>query len=113
MAQFVRRCAEGIDAAARVAAVAAAALHTPRLVLDEDHFRLCSGVSKGKLKESHRGGSRTRPAILDEESKGLRSCSPAKALASLRCDKATSPAFSFVPTPPAHVMPCSTSLIAT
>jgi hypothetical protein len=49
---------------------------------------------------------------IDEESKGLPPCSFAKALASLRCDKATSPAFSLVPTPAAHVMPCPTSLMA-
>src|SRR5271156_2599327 len=101
MAQFVRRCAEGIDAAAEAAA--AAAWHIPRLILDEDYFGLCSGVGKG---------SRTQGAVLDEEPKGLRPCSSAKALASLRCDKATSPTFSLVPMPLARVIPCPTSLMA-
>jgi len=71
MAQFVRRCAKGIDAA--VEAAAAAAWHIPRLILDEDHFGLCSGVSKGKLKESHRGGAELG---LPSSTKNLKVCDP-------------------------------------
>jgi hypothetical protein len=55
MAQFIRRCAEGIDEAIKAAVVATR--HIPRLNVDEGYFRLRSSVGKGKLKDPPlRGG---------------------------------------------------------